>query len=80
NAGTFEMKLTADGYVWEVPAGPGAVMRFTATIKGDHWREVGEYVAAGKPGVPAFEMNLTKTGATEWPLGIPVTPSDTLKK
>jgi opacity protein-like surface antigen len=79
-AGTFELRLTADGYVWEVPAGPGGVMRFTATIKGDQWREVGEYVAAGKAGVPAFEMNLTRVKATDWPLGIPVTPSDTLPK
>jgi len=73
-AGTFEMKLTADGYIWEVPAGPDAVIRFTATIKGDRWREVGEYVAAGKPGMPTFEMNLQHAGDTDWPLGTPITP------
>jgi hypothetical protein len=80
NAGTFEMKLTATGYVWEVPAGGSAVVRFTATITGDHWREVGELVTPGKPGVPMFEMNLTKQGATEWPLGTPIVPSGTLAK
>jgi hypothetical protein len=74
-AGTFELKLTADGYIWEIPAGPDALIRFTATIKGGHWREVGEYIAAGKPAVQNFEMNLKRVGDTDWPLGIPVAPS-----
>lgn len=73
-AGTFELKLTADGYTWEIPAGPNAIIRFTATIKGDHWREVGEYIAQGKPGVQTFEMNLVRVGATDWPLTTPVSP------
>jgi hypothetical protein len=73
-AGTFEMKLTGDGYIWEIPAGPGAVIRFTATVKDKHWREVGQYIAAGKPPVQTFEMNLTKVGDTEWPLGTPISP------
>lgn len=75
HAGTFELKLTADGYNWEVPAGPGAVTRFTATIKGDTWREVGEYVAGDRPPVPTFEMSLRRVGDTDWPLGAPIPPS-----
>jgi len=74
-AGTFELKLTADGYRWEIPAGPDAIIRFTATIKDKHWREVGEYIARGKPGVQTFEMNLTRVGDTDWPLTTPVPPS-----
>jgi hypothetical protein len=74
-AGTFELKLTTDGYTWEVPAGPGAVQRFTATIKGDTWREVGEYIAGDKPPVQVFEMNLRRVGDTDWPLGTPIPPS-----
>src|SRR5688500_14982063 len=73
-AGTFELTLTKDGYVWETPAGPGAVMRFTATVKGTSWREVGEYIAKGKPAVKSFEMNLQKVGDTDWPLGAPIKP------
>jgi hypothetical protein len=72
-AGTFELKLTDTGYIWEVPAGPSSVVRFTATVTGDTWREVGEYVAAGKPPVPDFEMNLKRIGDTDWPLA-PVSP------
>jgi len=74
-AGTFELRLTADGYVWEIPAGPGAVVRFTATVTKDRWREVGEYLAAGKPPRQTFEMNLERVGDTDWPLGTPVAPS-----
>jgi hypothetical protein len=77
HAGTFEMRLTADGYTWEVPAGPGAVMRFTATVTGDRWREIGEYVAGDKPPRQMFEMNLRRVGETDWPLGTPIAPSVT---
>ena len=71
-AGTFDLDLTADGYVWQIPAGPDAVIRYTATVKNNHWREVGEYVATGKPPVKSFEMNLDRVGETDWPLGSPV--------
>ncbi len=74
-AGTFELKLTGDGYSWEIPAGPDAIIRFTATVTADHWREVGAYIAVGKPAVPTFEMNLVRAGDTDWPLGQPIAPS-----
>jgi hypothetical protein len=73
-AGTFELRPTPTGYVWEIPAGPDAIVRFTATIQGDRWREVGEFVAAGRPPVPTFEMNLRRVGDTDWPLGTPISP------
>lgn len=73
-AGTFDITLTADGYTWEVPAGPGAVMKYTATVTPTTWHEVGAYTAAGKPPVPMFEMTLTKVGDTDWPLGTPIAP------
>jgi hypothetical protein len=74
NAGTFELHLTPDGYTWEIPAGPDAIIRFTATVNDNRWREVGHYIAKGKPPVQTFEMNLTRVGDTEWPLGTPVAP------
>ena len=74
-SGTFELKLTGDGYVWEIPAGPGSVIRFTAAVKDNHWREVGEYIAKGKPPVQTFEMNLVRVADTDWPLTTPVVPS-----
>jgi hypothetical protein len=71
-SGTFDLELTADGYVWTIPAGPGAIVRFTATVTKDTWREVGEFIAGSNPPVKTFEMNLTRVGDTDWPLGTPV--------
>jgi hypothetical protein len=75
HAGTFELKLTPEGYTWEIPAGPDRTVRFTATVKNGHWREVGELVVAGKPTLKNFEMNLRRVADTDWPLGTPVPPS-----
>lgn len=72
-AGTFQLTPTDTGYVWEIPAGPDAVIRFTATVTADHWREVGEMIVTGQPPVKTFEMNLDRVGDTDWPLA-PVSP------
>ena len=79
-AGDFPMTLTADGYVWEIPAGPMRI-RYTAVIKPDSWREIGEYLAPGKEPAQFFEMNLKRVGDTAWPLAgaIPMT-AQSLKK
>jgi hypothetical protein len=68
-AGDFPLKLEPDGYSWELPAGPGASIRYRATIGGGAWKEVGYRVAgAGEP-VQIFEMNLKRVGDTRWPAG-----------
>lgn len=66
-AGDFPLVPTADGYVWTVPAGPNAVVRYTAVIKDGKWREIGEYVAEGQPGRQFFEMNLVRVSDSSWP-------------
>jgi hypothetical protein len=71
-AGTFEMKLTETGYTWEVPAGPEAIMRYTATVEGSKWHEVGDYVAPGAEPRRMFEMTLERIGDTAWPSADPV--------
>jgi hypothetical protein len=71
-SGDFPLRITDTGYVWEVPAGPGAIIRYTATISNDHWREVGERIAAGGAPMQIFEMNLSRVGDTRWPAGDPV--------
>jgi len=70
-AGTFDIKPTDEGYVWEIPAGP-VTIRYTAWVKDGHWREIGERIMPGKPAVQIFEMNLTKVGDTDWPAANPV--------
>ncbi|HMG48912.1 MAG TPA: DUF1579 domain-containing protein [Allosphingosinicella sp.] len=71
-SGTFPLRLTDDGYVWEAPAGPGATMRYTAVIQGDSWHEIGERIAGDAPPVRIVELNLRRVGATSWPAADPV--------
>ena len=64
--GDFVIKPTADGYTWEIPAGP-MIIRFTAVIKDGTLREVGDRIMPGKEPVRFFEMNLKRVGDTDWP-------------
>jgi hypothetical protein len=64
--GDFVIKPTADGYVWEIPAGPMTI-RYTATIKDGSFREVGDRIVTGKEPIRFFEMNLKRVGNTDWP-------------
>lgn len=73
-AGTFELKPTDTGYVWEVPAGPG-VMRFTADITDTTYHEVGDFVMPGMAPMRSFEMTLTRRGDTDWPAANAVDPA-----
>ena len=72
NQGAFPIRPTADGYVWEIPAGPGAVIRYTATIRDGTLREIGERVVEGAPPMQIFEMNLRRVSDTGWPAADPV--------
>ena len=65
-AGDFALTPTADGYVWEIPAGPMTI-RYTATIHDGAWREVGDRIMPGQEPVRFFEMNLRRVGDTDWP-------------
>ena len=70
--GTFPLRLTDDGYVWEAPAGPGATMRYTAVVQGDSWHEIGERIVGDAPPVRTVELNLRRVGDTSWPAADPV--------
>ena len=71
--GDFVLTPSADGYVWEIPAGPMTI-RYTATIKEHSWHEVGDQVMPGKEPVRFFEMNLKRVGDTSWPAAGAVGP------
>lgn len=73
SVGDFALNRTADGYVWEIPAGPMTI-RYTAVIKDGTWREVGDRIAPGKEPVRFFEMNLKRIGDTNWPAAGAVSP------
>jgi len=74
NVGDFVLTPAADGYVWEIPAGPMTI-RYTATIKDGAWQEVGERMLAGKDPVRFFEMQLKRIGDTTWPAAGAVNPN-----
>ncbi len=73
-AGDFVITPTADGYVWEIPAGPQMTIRYTAVVKGNNFYEVGDRIVAGQPAARFFEMRLERIGDTRWPAGDAVAP------
>lgn len=67
-SGDYVLTPSADGFVWEVPAGPMTI-RYTATVKDGKWHEVGDRIMPGKEPVRFFEMALERIGDTDWPAG-----------
>jgi hypothetical protein len=74
NVGDFVLTPTADGYVWEIPAGP-ATIRYTAALKDGTWREVGDRIVPDKEPVRFFEMNLKRVGDSNWPGAGAISPN-----
>ena len=72
-AGDFVFTPAADGFRWEIPAGP-VTLRYTAIVKNGTWREVGERLTPGQPPVQFFEMNLQRVGDTTWPAAGAIPP------
>jgi len=67
-SGDYAFKPTADGFVWEIPAGPMTI-RYTAVIKDGTWKEVGDRIMPEKEPVRFFEMDLKRVGDSSWPGG-----------
>jgi hypothetical protein len=64
--GDYVLTPTADGYVWQVPAGPMTI-RYDVVIKDGEWTETGERITAGNPPVQFFEMKLKRVADSDWP-------------
>ena len=65
-SGDFAFAPTADGYTWEIPAGPMTI-RYTAAIEDGTLREVGDRIAPGREPQRFFEMTLQRVGDSDWP-------------
>jgi hypothetical protein len=72
-AGDFAFTPTADGFQWEIPAGP-ATIRYTAIIEDGLWQQVGDRLVEGREPIRFFEMTLRRVGDTEWPAAGAVGP------
>ena len=73
SVGDYALTPMTEGFTWEIPAGP-MTLRYTATIKGGTWLEVGDRIQAGKEPVRFFEMTLKRVGDTAWPAAGAVPP------
>lgn len=65
----YPLTVRADGFSWEQPMGPGATLRYTATVANGEWHEVGDRIAPGAPPVRMFEMRVRRIGDAAWPGG-----------
>lgn len=73
-AGDYPLTVRPDGFSWSRPAGPGATIRYTATVQGGEWHEVGERVVEGETPVRVVELRLRRIGDGEWPQAGAVPP------
>lgn len=73
HSGDFSIKPTADGFIWEIPAGTMTI-RYTAVIKDGTWHEVGDRIMPGKDPIRFIELNLKRIGDTTWPAAGAVPP------
>jgi len=72
-SGDFVVTPTADGFQWEIPAGPTTI-RYTAVIKDGTWTETGDRITPGRDPVRFFEMTLSRVGDSAWPAAGAVGP------
>lgn len=63
---TVPITVRADGFEWQMAAGPGRI-RFVATIRDGRWREEGWLEMPGAPPARTIVLDLKRTGATDWP-------------
>jgi hypothetical protein len=73
--GDYPLTVRPDGFSWSRPAGPGGgTLRYTSTISGDEWVEVGERIAEGAAPVRVLELRLRRIGGSDWPQAGAVPP------
>ena len=72
--GDYPLEIRRDGFSWSHPAGPGATMRYNATVRDGEWHEVGERVVEGAEPVRVIELRVRRIGDAEWPQAGTVPP------
>ena len=66
-SGDFPLEVSPAGFSWTAPAGPGATIRYVATVKDNTWVETGDRIVEGQPPQRIFEMALRRVNDTDWP-------------
>jgi hypothetical protein len=73
-AGDHPLTVRPDGFSWSHPAGPGTIVRYTATVRDGEWHEVGERVAGTAAPVKTVELRVRRVGTSNWPQADAVAP------
>ncbi len=71
--GDYLLTVTADGFIWEIPAGTMTI-RYTTVIKDGTWREVGDRISPNQEPIRFFEMELKRLSDTTWPAAGAISP------
>lgn len=66
-SGEFPFETTAEGFRWEVPAGPNARIVYVSVVNDGRWHETGHYIVEGQSPRLIFEMTLTRIADSAWP-------------
>jgi hypothetical protein len=73
HVGDYKFTPSAEGFVWEIPAGPMTI-RYTAVVRDGVWTEVGDRLMPGKDPVRFFETRMERVGDSDWPAAGAVGP------
>lgn len=65
--GDYPLTVRPDGFDWSQPAGPGATIRYTATVRDGEWHEIGERISEGAPPQRMIELRVRRIGDSAWP-------------
>ncbi len=66
-AGDFPLEVRPDGFSWSQPMGPGASVRYTATVRDGEWHETGDRITGDGAPARMLEMRLRRVGDAGWP-------------
>jgi hypothetical protein len=72
--GDYPITPTADGFKWEIQAGPNMKIMYEATVKDDKWTEIGTRVPLNGAPVKFIEFTVTRFGDAVWPAAGAVQP------
>ncbi len=65
--GDYPLWPTADGFRWEIQAGPNMKIEYVATVKDGAWTEIGHRIAKDGQPVKFIEFTVKRLGDSAWP-------------
>lgn len=72
--GDYPITPTAEGFNWEIQAGPNMKIAYVATVKDGVWTEVGTRIPKDGPPVKFIEFTVKRHAGATWPAAGSVAP------